>query len=171
MDEASLQKSVRAAIRERRTVLEMSQEAFAYLIKLHRANYSKIERGERNVTLATHWRVTLGLGIEPSQLMREAESNTIDQPHMRARFIRLGAVMVRTAEFIRCIRHATSGASQCGKSFDQVSWTRDDQEVTFPDSSLGPSMDEVFVVAFDTHNRNAVLLPNIGLGKRATPCF
>lgn len=72
MDEASLQEKLGAAIRERRAALEMSQEAFADSIKMHRAYYSKIERGERNVTLATLWRVAQGLGIEPSQLLQEA---------------------------------------------------------------------------------------------------
>lgn len=72
MDEASLQEKLGAAIRERRTALEMSQEAFADSIKMHRAYYSKIERGERNVTLATLWRVAQGLGLEPSQLLLRA---------------------------------------------------------------------------------------------------
>ena len=72
MDEASLQEKLGAAIRERRSALEMSQEAFADSIKMHRAYYSKIERGERNVTLATLWRVAEGLGVTPSQLLGEA---------------------------------------------------------------------------------------------------
>lgn len=72
MDEASLQEKLGAAIRERRTALEMTQEAFADSIKMHRAYYSKIERGERNVTLATLWRVAGGLGLEPSELLRVA---------------------------------------------------------------------------------------------------
>jgi transcriptional regulator with XRE-family HTH domain len=72
MDGASLQEKLGAAIRDRRTTLQMSQEAFADSIKMHRAYYSKIERGERNVTLVTLWRVARGLGLEPSQLLREA---------------------------------------------------------------------------------------------------
>ena len=72
MDEASLQEKLGAAIRKRRTALEMTQEAFADSIKMHRAYYSKIERGERNVTLATLWRVAGGLGLEPSELLRVA---------------------------------------------------------------------------------------------------
>lgn len=72
MKEAKLQEQLGAAIRERRTALEMSQEAFADSIQMHRAYYSKIERGERNVTLATLWRVAQGLGIQPSDLLEEA---------------------------------------------------------------------------------------------------
>ena len=52
--------------------MQMSQEAFADSIKMHRAYYSKIERGERNVTLVTLCRLARGLGVEPSQLLRAA---------------------------------------------------------------------------------------------------
>jgi transcriptional regulator with XRE-family HTH domain len=72
MDDAALQEKLGAAIRERRMALKMSQEAFADSIKMHRAYYSKIERGERNVTIATLWRVAEGLRLAPSQLLREA---------------------------------------------------------------------------------------------------
>lgn len=72
MDEAMLQLKLGAAIRERRTALGMSQEAFADAIKMHRAYYSKVERGEKNLTLQTIWRVTQGLGVKPSQLLKDA---------------------------------------------------------------------------------------------------
>lgn len=72
MDEESLQMRLGAAIRDRRTALGMSQEAFADAIKMHRAYYSKIERGERNVTLQTIWRVAQGLGVKGAQLLKEA---------------------------------------------------------------------------------------------------
>lgn len=72
MDELSLQMRLGAAIRERRTSLALSQEGFADAIKMHRAYYSKIERGERNLTLVTLWRVARGLGLTPSQLLRDA---------------------------------------------------------------------------------------------------
>jgi transcriptional regulator with XRE-family HTH domain len=72
MDEATLQTMLGAAIRERRTGLGLSQEAFADLITMHRAYYSKVERGEKNLTLQTIWRVTQGLGVKPSQLLKDA---------------------------------------------------------------------------------------------------
>jgi transcriptional regulator with XRE-family HTH domain len=71
MGEESLQLRLGAAIRERRIALGLSQEGFADAIKMHRAYYSKIERGERNLTLLTLLRVANGLGIKPSQLLRE----------------------------------------------------------------------------------------------------
>lgn len=50
----------------------LSQDKFADTIGMHRAYYSSIERGERNLTLATLWRLAAGLGIKPSELLRDA---------------------------------------------------------------------------------------------------
>ena len=60
-----------AAIRRRRTALRVSQEAFADLIGMHRAYYSAIERGEKNLTLGTLHRVAKGLGARMADLMRD----------------------------------------------------------------------------------------------------
>lgn len=73
MDEAaSLQVKLGGAIRERRSQLGISQESFADRIGMHRAYYSSIERGERNLTLETLGRVAQGLGVTPSQLLQDA---------------------------------------------------------------------------------------------------
>ena len=72
MDEESLQLRLGAVIRDRRTALGVSQEAFADSIKMHRAYYSKIERGERNLTLITISRVARGLGVKGAQLLKDA---------------------------------------------------------------------------------------------------
>ncbi len=72
MKEEPLQSRLAVAIREQRTALGVTQEGFADAIRMHRAYYSKIERGERNVTLATLERVAKGLGVKPSQLLRSA---------------------------------------------------------------------------------------------------
>jgi transcriptional regulator with XRE-family HTH domain len=71
MREEKLQTSLGAAIRKRRTGLRISQEAFADLIGMHRAYYSAIERGERNLTLGTLQRVAKGLGVRMADLMRD----------------------------------------------------------------------------------------------------
>ncbi|UZW60267.1 helix-turn-helix domain-containing protein [Lysobacter enzymogenes] len=71
MGEESLQLRLGAAIRQRRMALGLSQEGFADAIKMHRAYYSKIERGERNLTLMTLLKVASGLGTKPSQLLRD----------------------------------------------------------------------------------------------------
>ncbi|MDZ3823532.1 MAG: helix-turn-helix transcriptional regulator [Pseudoxanthomonas sp.] len=52
-----------AVIRARREALELSQEAFADRIEMHRTYYSAIERGEKNIQLSTLLRVCQGLGV------------------------------------------------------------------------------------------------------------
>jgi transcriptional regulator with XRE-family HTH domain len=71
MREEKLLITLGAAIRKRRTALNVSQEAFADLIAMHRAYYSAIERGERNLTLGTLHRVAKGLGVRMADLLRE----------------------------------------------------------------------------------------------------
>ena len=72
MDEATLRTTLGQAIRTRREATGLSQEAFADRIGMHRAYYSSIERGERNVTLATVARVAHGLDTRVWQLMKLA---------------------------------------------------------------------------------------------------
>jgi transcriptional regulator with XRE-family HTH domain len=71
MREEKLLTSLGAVIRKRRMALKISQEAFADLIGMHRAYYSAIERGERNLTLGTLHRVAKGLGVRMADLMRD----------------------------------------------------------------------------------------------------
>lgn len=61
------------AIRAHRVALRISQEAFADQIGMHRAYYSAIERGEKNITLATLHRVAEGLGTTMSALLKDVE--------------------------------------------------------------------------------------------------
>lgn len=72
MDKVTLQMKLGAAVRERREALEFSQDSFADAIGMHRAYYSAIERGERNVTLNTIARVAEGLDMQLAELMAEA---------------------------------------------------------------------------------------------------
>lgn len=72
MDESIQRVNLGAAIREKRTALGFSQESFADAIKMHRAYYATIERGERNVTLQTLNRVAAGLKLRTSELLRIA---------------------------------------------------------------------------------------------------
>lgn len=72
MDKVTLQMRLGAAVRERREALEFSQDSFADAIGMHRAYYSAIERGERNVTLYTIARVAEGLDMQLAELMAEA---------------------------------------------------------------------------------------------------
>lgn len=72
MDEEELKLKLGAAIRERRTAQGFSQESFADEIGMHRAYYSTIERGERNLTIQTLRRVAQGLKLKASELLRSA---------------------------------------------------------------------------------------------------
>lgn len=72
MGEEALQQKLGGAIRARRGHLGLSQEQFADQIGMHRAYYSKVERGEQNLTLATLERVAAGLGARISQLFKDA---------------------------------------------------------------------------------------------------
>lgn len=72
MEAATLQKRLGLAVRSRREALDISQEAFADSIKMHRAYYSAIERGARNITLHTIYRVANGLRVKVSDLMDDA---------------------------------------------------------------------------------------------------
>lgn len=73
MGNAAMQKRLGAAIRKAREAAGYSQDTFADAIGMHRAYYSAIERGERNVTIATLARVSAGLKRTVEQLAAEAK--------------------------------------------------------------------------------------------------
>jgi len=73
MDEAQLLIRLGDAIRRRRVALGISQERFADSIRMHRAQYSKVERGERNVTVLTLHRVAIGLGTTSARILAMAK--------------------------------------------------------------------------------------------------
>ncbi|MBS1866802.1 MAG: helix-turn-helix transcriptional regulator [Acidobacteria bacterium] len=72
MDEATLKKKFGSAVRRRRETMGYSQDTFADAIGMHRAYYSAIERGERNVTLHTIKRVAIGLDVKIADVMSDA---------------------------------------------------------------------------------------------------
>ena len=72
MDENTARRSLGDAIRRRRIELDFSQDTFADHIEMHRAYYSAIERGERNVTLRLLLRVAEGLKLPLATLCKEA---------------------------------------------------------------------------------------------------
>ena len=69
----SFQAAFGAAVAARRRALPMSQEAFADRCGLDRTYVSGVERGRRNPTLAVIRRIADGLGVPPSDLLRDAE--------------------------------------------------------------------------------------------------
>lgn len=58
-------------VREKRTALGLSQEAFAYQCKLDRTYISGIERGKRNVALRNIDAIAKALGTTISELTEE----------------------------------------------------------------------------------------------------
>lgn len=73
MQQDSLAQQLGLAIRAARSAKGWSQERFADSISMHRAYYSSIERGEKNITVATLARLAAGLGVKPHVLLREAQ--------------------------------------------------------------------------------------------------
>ena len=67
-----LQLSVGTAIRKKREGLKVSQEAFADSIRMHRAYYSSIERGQRNLTIRVLAKVAKGLDVKIAEIFRTA---------------------------------------------------------------------------------------------------
>ena len=73
MKKSSLAVQVGRAIRTRREVTGLSQDRFADRIEMHRAYYSAIERGEKNLTLPTLKRVADGLGVRMATILADVE--------------------------------------------------------------------------------------------------
>ncbi|WP_448125484.1 helix-turn-helix domain-containing protein [Pseudomonas veronii] len=60
------------AVRARRNVLSLSQEALADLAGIDRSHMGKIERGERNVTFLNIVKIAESLTCKPSDLLKDA---------------------------------------------------------------------------------------------------
>lgn len=71
MQPLSTAQKVGHAIRGRRLQAGLSQDRFADSINMHRAYFSAIERGEKNITLETLERIAGGLSVSPSILLKE----------------------------------------------------------------------------------------------------
>ena len=73
MEQEHVAQRVGQAIRTRRRQTGASQDSFADRIGMHRAYFSAIERGEKNVTLVTLRRIADGLDCSCSALLDEAQ--------------------------------------------------------------------------------------------------
>ena len=74
MKRRPLQQRIGDAVRKRREGQNYSQEGFADHIRMHRAYYGAIERGEKNLQLSTLERVCSGLNVAMWEILRDAES-------------------------------------------------------------------------------------------------
>jgi transcriptional regulator with XRE-family HTH domain len=68
-----LQTRIGTVLRSHREELEISQEDFAELVQMHRTYYSAIERGLKNVRIATLERICAALKTRIWEIMKEAE--------------------------------------------------------------------------------------------------
>lgn len=66
-----LQRAVGRNLRAHRKAKGLSQEAFAEFIGMHRTYVGAVERGERNLTLATVERYAERIGANPLDLLTE----------------------------------------------------------------------------------------------------
>jgi transcriptional regulator with XRE-family HTH domain len=62
------------SVRSIREKLEISQEELWFRSELHRTFVSDIERGARNPTIQTVWKLAQGLEVQPSEIIKIAES-------------------------------------------------------------------------------------------------
>jgi transcriptional regulator with XRE-family HTH domain len=69
MPAKKLGEAIRSARRER----GFSQETFAAHAGLDRSYYGAVERGEFNITIDTLLKITAGLGVRASTLLRRAQ--------------------------------------------------------------------------------------------------
>ncbi len=74
--EGDLQRIVGRNLRAYRQARDMSQEAFADLVGVHRTYMGGLERGERNLTLKSVERIAEQLGIDALALMRQDDSRS-----------------------------------------------------------------------------------------------
>lgn len=72
--EGDLQRIVGRNLRDYRQARDLSQEAFADLVGVHRTYMGGLERGERNLTLKSVERIAERLGIDALALMRQETS-------------------------------------------------------------------------------------------------
>ena len=61
-----------AAVRRRREDIGLSQDELGHLCGLHRTYIGSVERGERNLTLASILQIAQALQIAPEELLRRA---------------------------------------------------------------------------------------------------
>lgn len=71
-----LQRAVGRNLHAHRKAKGLSQEAFAEFIGMHRTYVGAVERGERNLTLATVERYAERIGVTPLDLLTEQSPPT-----------------------------------------------------------------------------------------------
>lgn len=68
--EGDLQRNVGRNLRAYREARDLSQEAFAEVLGVHRTYMGGVERGERNLTLKSVEKIAAKLDLEPLELLQ-----------------------------------------------------------------------------------------------------
>jgi transcriptional regulator with XRE-family HTH domain len=71
--EGDLQRAVGRNLRAYREGKDLSQEAFADALGVHRTYMGGIERGERNLTLKSLERIASRIGLDPLRLLQPSD--------------------------------------------------------------------------------------------------
>ncbi|MFI7162840.1 helix-turn-helix domain-containing protein [Rhodococcus erythropolis] len=72
--DGQLQRNLGANLRKWRTKRQLSQEALADVLAVHRTYMGGIERGERNLTLRSVEQIAETLHLDPLELLRDQSS-------------------------------------------------------------------------------------------------
>lgn len=67
------QRALGAAIQSRRKAMQVSQEAFADQLGMHRTQLGAIEQGRKDCRLSTLLRISDGLGIDLWRLLKDVQ--------------------------------------------------------------------------------------------------
>lgn len=71
-------------IRVLRETKALSQEALADNSGVHRSHMGQVERGESNVTVLTLYKISLGLGLSLSEMLKGIGESRRDPPAKRS---------------------------------------------------------------------------------------
>jgi transcriptional regulator with XRE-family HTH domain len=81
----SIRVALGAAVRSRRVEQGISQEKLGEIADLDRTYISSVERGIRNPTIESLWKIASGLETVPSEILADAESQMSSARPSRSR--------------------------------------------------------------------------------------
>lgn len=67
------EQAIGLAVRDIRRDKSLSQEQLGFAANLHRTFVSDVERGARNPTVRTLWKIATALGVRPQRIVEVAE--------------------------------------------------------------------------------------------------
>lgn len=73
MSRIRVQKKIGPALRPRREALNISQEKFAEMVRMHRTYYSALELGKKNFKIETLEKLCLALKVKMWEVLKDAD--------------------------------------------------------------------------------------------------